>query len=101
MHEFGHNIGLFHPNDEVSCGPGTCLMGSSPAKFNSPCSCFNSAESWQLGWNDHTTLILSAEEITDNLHQLVSIAECNIITLMDDYVIIKITKCTEKNLIIY
>lgn len=71
-------------------------MGASPTKVDGPHMCFNSAKSWQLGWYDDTNLVLNAEEINDNLYQLVSIAEYNIITATDDYVIIKMTKCADR-----
>jgi hypothetical protein len=71
-------------------------MGASPTKVDGPHMCFNSAKSWQLGWYDDTNLVLNAEEINDNLYQLVSIAEYNIITATDDYAIIKMTKCADR-----
>ena len=96
MHEIGHNIGLLHSNDEFSYGDGSCLMGASPTKVDGPHMCYNSAKSWQLRWYDDSNLVLNAEDIVDNLYQLIGVAEYSMITATDDYVIIKVTKCADR-----
>ncbi|KXZ43974.1 hypothetical protein GPECTOR_76g795 [Gonium pectorale] len=46
FHEMGHNLGLMHSNRNGSAddyGDYTCAMGSAP-------SCYNSVQTWKLGW---------------------------------------------------
>ena len=71
----GHNIGLLHSHDEYSYGDGTCLMGATQTKVNGPHLCFNSAKSWQLEWYGDAHLVLHAEEVSDTMHDLVSVAQ--------------------------
>ena len=78
MHEIGHNIGLLHSHNEVSYGAGSCLIGSSTSKLDGPHLCFNSAKSWQLGWYENKRLTLYAEDVVDELYNLVTIADYGI-----------------------
>lgn len=96
MHELSHDLGLLHSNDEFSYGDGTRLIGALPTKADSPHMCYNSAKSWQLRWCDDSNLILNAEEINDDIHQLVTTSEHNLIASLDNHATIKLVKCTDK-----
>ena len=57
IHEFGHNVGLSHSNDDENYGDHGCLMGGSSIKTDGPRMCFNGPKSWQLGWYGQTQMI--------------------------------------------
>jgi len=69
-------------------------MGASPTIPNGPSMCFNSAKSWSLGWYFDAHKVLHAEEVKDNVYDLISIADYNLIS--NEYIIIKITRCADK-----
>jgi hypothetical protein len=57
QHEIGHNYGLEHAKDfESEYGDRTGVMGSSIADENGPKMCFNTANSYKLGWYVHQQL---------------------------------------------
>ena len=60
MHEVGHNIGLYHSNENNrEYNDQSCLMGFSYSNnHEGPKMCFNGVKSWALGWyRDKSTSI--------------------------------------------
>ena len=60
MHEIGHNIGLYHSNENnILYEDQSCMMGFSyVSDHETPQMCFNGAKSWVLGWyNDKSRSI--------------------------------------------
>lgn len=80
MHEVGHNLGLAHAGTESSKYADTSgMMGFSFASEDGPIMCFNTPNSWQLGW-------YSSQEISINpLEDLVAGRRTFILNGVDDY----------------
>jgi hypothetical protein len=88
MHEIGHNLGLFHANENGSeYSDVTGVMGAAPDVTNYPQRCFNAQNFWHLGWYEDRSIELYPE--TPTLLKLAAFVDYNK-TISSEYVGVKV-----------
>jgi len=89
MHEFGHNIRLYHSNqDGVEYGDLTDIMGyTEQSQKEPPRKCFNGAKSWLLGWYSEKSTSINIRPSDPEIFDLnlISPTSYEIVTAQDGF----------------
>lgn len=88
MHEIGHNLGLFHANENGSeYSDVTGVMGAAPDVIAYPQRCFNAQNFWHLGWYEDRSIEVDPE--TPTLLKIAAFVDYNK-TISSEYVGVKV-----------
>jgi hypothetical protein len=88
MHEIGHNLGLFHANENGSeYSDVTGVMGSAPDVTAYPQRCFNAQNFWHLGWYEDRSIEVDPE--TPTLLKIAAFVDYNK-TIPNEYVGVRV-----------
>jgi hypothetical protein len=88
MHEIGHNLGLFHANENGSeYTDVTGVMGAAPDVTDYPQRCFNAQNFWHLGWYEDRSIEVDPE--TPTLLKIAAFVDYNK-TISNEYVGVKV-----------